>query len=92
MTAEGSTIEHQHRQAFRSRIDGGRETCGTRSDDRHIIDAAGVDGADHADTSRKFDFGRIAQHLSAGAHDDRQLREIGVKPFKQRFGFGIGRD
>ena len=56
------------------------------ADDRHVIDAVGIDRADEPDATGKLGLTRIAQQLPAGAQHDRQLPGVDVKPFDQRLG------
>ena len=90
LAAEGTAIEHQYRQTFRRGVNRRGKSRRTRTDNGHIVNAAGIDRSHHSNAPGEFIFSRIAQQLTARAQDDRQVLAIKVEAFYQRFGIRIG--
>ena len=90
MTAEGAAIQHQHRETFGSRVDGGGKTRRPGADDDHVINLVRVDRPDEADAPREFDVAGIAQQLSVGTDDDRQVALVDMEAVDQRLRARIG--
>jgi len=73
LTAERATIQCKHRQPLGSCINRGGKTRRPGADDDHVKNLVRVDRFDEADATGEFDVARIAQQLSIGTENDRQI-------------------
>ena len=73
LAAERFGIEHEHRQAFRRRIDGGSEPGGPSADHGHVVNLAGIELRRDAEANSGFSLGRAFQHRAVRAYHQRQL-------------------
>jgi hypothetical protein len=93
LTTERATIQRQHRQPLGSCIDRGCQTRRPGADDDHVINLFRIDRFDEADATGEFDIPRIAQQLSIGTENDRQITGGDVEALDQglraRIGLGV---
>jgi hypothetical protein len=91
LTAECTAVEYEHRESFRTCIDGSSETGGPGTHDDDVVEAVRIDRSQRADAAGELGFGRTAQELSAGTKHDRQLTGVDMEALNQCLGIRIGR-
>ena len=84
LTAERPAIEHQHRQALRSRIDCRRQPGRSRPDNGHVIGPVLVDRTDQPQAPGERGFAGVVEDLAAGAKHQRQLLRLDFELRDQR--------
>src|SRR5262245_13981463 len=73
LTAKGTLIEHEHRQALRSGINGCGQARGSGTHDRNIIDSVGIKLGSDAETSSSLSIAGAFQHCPIWTDHERQL-------------------
>ena len=89
LSAECAAVEDEHRESFRTCIDGGSETGGPGTHDDDVVEAVRIDRSQQADAAGELGFGRIAQELSAWTKHVRQLTGIDMEALNQCLGIRI---
>src|SRR5262245_47798716 len=84
LAAKGTLIEHEHRQAVRSGIDGCGQARGSGTHDRNIVDSVRVELVSEAKTCSSLNIAGASQDRPIWTDHERQLIRKHSKAFHKR--------